>query len=67
VLLGDFFDDNFEHSSFDKWIKTVYDRELPLLLDNVIYRESSYKKFVESLNCKVEKIIKLSNFWAKCE
>jgi hypothetical protein len=67
IVLGDFYNESFDLSSFDKWIKNIYDKEIPLLLDNVVYQEELYEDFRNSIRCKFDKIRNFANLSAKCE
>jgi hypothetical protein len=67
IVLWDFYDESFDLSSFDKWVKNIYDKEITLLLDNAVYQEKLYDKFRESIICKLNKIKSFTNLSAKCE
>lgn len=62
-----FYNSEAIYSSFDKWLKEVYDQKIKLLLDeeaNYLWR---MELLVSSLRCKVWKIVKLENLSQPCE
>lgn len=67
VVLKDFYNDDFELSSFDKWIKNIYDRDLEILLDNSSTYLSSFEIFKNSILCKTNKVLNLTKFSTQCE
>ena len=67
VSLWDFYNENFELASFDKGIKTLYDREIVPILDNIGNYENVFWKFRTSLLCKTEKVRNLKNLSNQCD
>jgi hypothetical protein len=67
VEIWNFYDDTFDLASFDKWIKSVYDREMTLFLDNNIYQENLFIKLRDAIICKFDKAIRFQNFSKRCE
>lgn len=67
VVLNDFFNSNYELSSFDKWIKSLYDKDIISILDNASNYEVSFNKFRTTILCKATKIATLENLSSNCE
>jgi len=67
IKLKDFYNSEAIYSSFDKWLKTVYDKEITILLDDEINYLTNVSRFIESLKCKSSKIIKLEKLSESCE
>ncbi len=67
VVLEDFAVDEYNLSSFDKWIKIIYDRELPKILDNSPYAESNFDEFRTSIICRTNKVVSFENLSRSCE
>jgi len=67
VTLWDFYNDSAEFSSFDKWVKNVYDKEIAILLDTNVITEDLFNRFKESVLCKTNKIITFTNLWVNCD
>lgn len=67
VVLGDFVNSEYELSSFDKWIKNLYDKNIINILDNASNYESSFSKFRTTILCKYNKINTLENLSTSCE
>lgn len=67
IVLGDFYKDTFDFSSFDKWLVSTYNKELELLLDYEEYPESFYNDFRDMILCKLKKITTFTNLWTSCE
>lgn len=66
VVLWDFYDPMFELSSFDKGIKSIYDREIIQILDNSVGYRSSFEKMKTKLLCQADKVVNL-NLTKSCE
>jgi len=66
IELRDFYSDE-PLSSFDKWNKVIYDREVIWVLDNFYSYLSAFDRFKTSLLCKTEKILELKNLSTSCE
>lgn len=56
-----------ELSSFDKWNKVMYDKEIVNVLDDFSSYMSSFEKFKKSLLCKSDKILNLTKLENSCE
>ncbi len=67
VVLSDFVNSEYELSSFDKWIKNVYDKNIVNILDNSSNYESTFSKFRSMILCKSNKIITLEKLSVSCE
>lgn len=67
IILNDFYNEDYELSSFDKWIKNVYDNNLVPLLDNWSNYENNFEKFRSSIICKTNKVINFTNLSKNCE
>jgi hypothetical protein len=67
VVLENFYNPNFILSSFDKGIKTAYDKEIISILDNSSNYENEFESFRSRLVCRTKKITSLENLSAKCE
>jgi len=66
IELRDFYSDE-PLSSFDKWNKVIYDREVISVLDNFNFYLSSFERFKTSLLCKTDKILELKNLSISCD
>ncbi len=67
IVLNDFFNPDYELWSFNKWIKTLYDKNIVSILDNAWSYESAFTDFKESILCKAEKISTLENLSKSCD
>jgi len=67
IILWDFFNPDYELSSFDKWIKNSYDRNIISILDNSSNYLESFSKFQRKILCKTKKIVSLKNLSESCE
>ena len=67
VVLGDFFNSDYELSSFDKWVKSIYDNWLINILDNSSNYENAFDKFKAKITCNTNKITTLENLSRSCE
>ena len=67
IILKDFFDNNYELWSFDKWMINVYDKEIVPILDNSSNYLSDFENFRKKIICKTNKAINLSNLSNKCD
>jgi hypothetical protein len=54
------------YSSFDKWIKDIYDKEMMKILDEEVNYLNTVWNFVVWLRCKINKFIKLENLSRVC-
>lgn len=67
IILRDFYREEQYLSSFDKWIKYLYDREIIWILDNSSYAEANFSDFRDSVLCKRNKIINLEWLSINCD
>ena len=67
IVLKNFFNNNYLLSSFDRWIKTIFDNEIVSILDNSSNYENEFESFKNNLICKTNKFIKLENLSKNCE
>lgn len=67
VVLSDFYNPDYELSSFNKWVKNIYDKNIISILDNSANYESTFWKFRSEILCKEKKIETLENLSTDCE
>lgn len=67
IILWDFYNEETELSSFDKWIKVIYDKNISLLLDKESFDNESFNSFKESIMCKANKISTFTNLSVNCD
>jgi len=67
IVLKDFLDIESELSSFDKWLKSVYDSEIIKILDDPSNYISLFEKMKNSISCKKDKITNLENLSKSCK
>lgn len=67
IVLNDFYNNDYELSSFDKWIKNLYDKNIISILDNSSNYETTFNKFRETILCKSKKITTLENLSKSCD
>ncbi len=67
VYLWDFYNNDYVLSSFDKWMKTLYDQGIISILDNSTNYESEFINFRDKLMCRAKKVINLENLSRDCE
>lgn len=67
IILDNFFNPDYDLSSFDKWIKSIYDSNIISILDNSANYESAFNKFKSTILCKTAKIVTLENLSTSCE
>jgi hypothetical protein len=69
IVLKNFVDKENDYllSSFDKWIKNIYDRNIISILDNSTNYESEFMKFRSKLICQTKKIVNLENLSQDCK
>lgn len=66
MILWHFYNDRFDLASFDKWIKNIYDKEMPILLDNSTQNEADYIALRDSILCKLNKALYFTNIPENC-
>ncbi|NVP17289.1 carbohydrate ABC transporter substrate-binding protein [Candidatus Gracilibacteria bacterium] len=67
ITLGDFYSEKNDYSSFDKGVKTLYDKSITILLDKDFYDSESFNAFKESVMCKANKITTFTNLSVNCD
>ena len=67
VILNDFFNSEYDLSSFDKWIKNLYDKHIIAILDNSSSYEPAFVKFKNTILCKANKIATLTDLSKSCD
>ena len=67
VILNDFYSSDYALSSFDKWIKNLYDKHIIAILDNSSNYEIAFEKFRNTILCKADKIATLENLSKSCD
>ena len=67
VKLKNFDNPEVLYSSFDKWIKSSFDREIPKILDDEVNYLTRVSKYFSSLKCKTDKILNLTNLSSPCD
>ncbi len=56
-----------ELTSFNKWIRVIYDREVPKLLDTQESTSDLFENFIRKLSCKANKALNFINLSSSCE
>jgi len=67
VSLKDFINTDYELSSFDKWLSSIYDSSIRNILDDSGNYLSLFDKMKSSILCKKDKVTKLENLDKICE
>jgi len=67
IKIWSFYNDSLSYTSFDKWIKTIYDEALKKVLDTDDSVSSDFLKIKKILTCQVWKIFSQTNFSEKCD
>jgi len=67
IILDDFFNPEYELWSFDKWIKTLYDKNIISILDNAWNYDKAFTSFRDTILCKAKKISTLEELSKSCE
>jgi len=67
IVLKNFYNPNFELSSFDRGIKNIYDRDIIWVLDNSSNYENAFDAFRRIIICKTNKLTSLENLSNTCE
>lgn len=67
LILDDFYDPDSTLTTFDKWIKSLYDSNIINILDNQDTYKSEFLKMQSSILCKAKKINTLKNLSESCE
>jgi len=66
IKLGDFYKKDRIYTSFDKWNKAIYDREIVPILDDEKKYWDLFEAFRTSLLCRVKKLTDFENLWEDC-
>jgi hypothetical protein len=67
IKLWDFFiDDKRELTSFNKWIKSIYDKEIVSIFDDSVNYSTLFDTFKNTLLCKTRKITTFENLSDDC-
>lgn len=66
IVLWNFYSSDYDLSSFDKWIKTIYDEWIISILDNVSWYQKDFDNFRDSIVCKAEKLATLDWLSKSC-
>ncbi len=67
ITLWDFYNSEYELSSFDKGIKWYYDREIIDILDDSPNYNILFSQFKDRILCQSKKILSLENLSVACE
>ncbi len=67
LILWNFYSSDNELSSFDKWVKSIYDKWVIPILDNVNWNEKQFDAFRTSVLCKAKKISTLEWLSESCD
>lgn len=67
IILKDFYNESYELSSFDKWVISIFDKEVEKILDMDKNYVSSFEELNIKLKCKRDKYLKLTNLSKPCE
>jgi ABC-type glycerol-3-phosphate transport system substrate-binding protein len=67
IVLKDFYNPDFIFSSFDKWLKVLYDTEVSNILDDTSNAINSFDTFKNILLCKYNKIVKFEKLSFVCK
>lgn len=67
IILENFISSDHELSSFDKWVKNIYDKNIISILDNVSNYEKPFENFRKSVLCKAKKISTLEDLSTNCD
>ncbi len=67
VLLKDFYKFEHELGSFDKWVASIYNKDIKRVLDDSTNYISQYESLSKKLLCKKEKFLTLKNPSVSCE
>jgi len=67
IVLWDFYNEDYELSSFDKWIKELYDKGIINILDNASNYLNTFPKFQSKILCEANKISSLTDLSKNCE
>ncbi len=67
IKLKDFYNSEAIYSSFNKWLKSVFDKDISLLLDSEVNYIQRVSVFIANLKCKTLKVTKLEDLSKNCE
>ena len=62
-----FYNEDLILSSFDKWVKSIYDREVVNILDDNINYIDLFINFATKLSCVADKVVNLENLSRICK
>lgn len=66
VKTENFYNDDLVLSSFDKWVKSIYDRDVVNILDDSVNYIDLFTKFISRLSCVSDKVINLGDLSKQC-
>jgi ABC-type glycerol-3-phosphate transport system substrate-binding protein len=67
IILWDFFNSDYELSSFNKWVRSIYDKWIVKILDNSSNYENEFNRLKSKVLCNAKKIDTLKNLSKTCE
>ncbi len=67
ITLWDFFNNDYELSSFNKGVKSIYDSDIVGILDNPTNYENEFNRLKSKVLCNAKKIDTLKNLSKTCE
>lgn len=67
VVLKDFLENNPVLSSFDKWMKSIYDKSITNILDDSNTYETQFEKSKKNIICKTKKFTEFTDLSKSCE
>lgn len=67
IKISDFYNSSYNYTSFDKWVKVIYDSEIKKIIDGENMSVENFVNFQKSLVCKTNKIINQTDFSKSCE
>lgn len=67
IILWNFYSSDHELSSFDKWVKNIYDKWVVPILDYTDWNEKQFEVFRKNILCKAKKIKTLEWLSESCD
>lgn len=67
IKYKDFYNPSLQLTTFNKWIKNIYDQEVPSMLDHLTNWVNLFEKFQKKVLCIKQKSIKQENLQNSCE